>query len=335
MDPSPTPTHPGVDLDWSHIGIGLAFIAFTSAISHTLQLHVGASLVIAALRCIVQLTLVATVLQRVFAAKSAWTVALIALLLNTLGTFETVVIKAKRRCQHMFPSVLFAMLVSTVPVSILGAHFAMRVAPFWTPDQFIPIMGMMCGNAITGVTVSQSYVLKELDENRDKTETLLAFGASRFEACRPLAVETLRLALLPTINQMSVIGIIAIPGMMTGAILGGADVQQAARLQMIIVFMISASCVLSCMIATLFTLSVCVDSEHRIRGDRIDTRPHALQRATGAAVRAVVGAVRGVWIFIVGGVKQILPREEEIVGNSHGGHDYGVNSRSERTPLLA
>ena len=44
--------------------------------------------------------------------------------------------------------------------------------------------------------------LNRHSENRDKTETLLAFGASRFEACRPLAVETLRLALLPTINQM-------------------------------------------------------------------------------------------------------------------------------------
>ena len=122
--------------------------------------------------------------------------------------------------------------------------------------------------------------------------------------------------------------------MMTGAILGGADVEQAARLQMIIMFMISASCVFSCIIATLCTLYVCVDSEHRIRGDRIDTRPHALQRAMSAAVRAVVGAVRGGWIFIVGGVKQILLREEEIMANGNG-HDYGVNSRSERTPLLA
>lgn len=44
-------------------------------------------------------------------------------------------------------------------------------------------------------------------ENRDKVETYLAFGASRFEACKPIATEALRLALLPTINQMSVIGV--------------------------------------------------------------------------------------------------------------------------------
>ena len=82
---------------------------------------------------------------------------------------------------------------------------------------------MLCGNAISGVSVTLSYVFKELEcvsihllfshnlqnadirgysENRDKTETYLAFGASRFEACRPLAVDALRLSLMPVINQM-------------------------------------------------------------------------------------------------------------------------------------
>lgn len=68
-------------------------------------------------------------------------------------------------------------------------------------------------------------------ENRDKIETYLAMGATRFEACKPIGKEALKLALLPTVNQMSVIGLISIPGMMTGAIIGGSSVQQAARLQ--------------------------------------------------------------------------------------------------------
>jgi hypothetical protein len=97
----------------------------------------------------------------------------------------------------------------------------------------------------------------------------------------------------PSPRKYSVIGIVAIPGMMTGAILGGADVKQAARLQMIIMFMISASSALSCIVATLFTLYVCVDSEHRIRGDRIDTRRHAWLRVGSGTIRAVVRA-RGV-----------------------------------------
>jgi hypothetical protein len=126
----------------------------------------------------------------------------------------------------------------------------------------------------------------------------LAFGASRGEACRPLAREGLRLALTPTINQMrcvqappiisshvhssnprSVIGLIAIPGMMTGALLGGASVNQAAKLQMIIMFMISASTTLASIVTTTMALGVVVDGEHRVRSDRIDVRQHAIWRA--------------------------------------------------------
>ena len=68
------PSHRIADLGWSHVGIGLTFIAFDSMISQALQLNIGTSLVFAALRCVVQLTLVATILQRVFAAENFWAV---------------------------------------------------------------------------------------------------------------------------------------------------------------------------------------------------------------------------------------------------------------------
>ncbi|KAG5634845.1 hypothetical protein H0H81_000522 [Sphagnurus paluster] len=71
---------------------------------------------------------------------------------------------------------------------------------------------------------------------------------------------------------IAVLGIIAIPGMMTGAILGGASVQQAARLQMIIMFMIAASTALASIFTTIAVISITVDAEHRIRNDRIHER---------------------------------------------------------------
>ena len=109
--------------------------------------------------------------------------------------------------------------------------------------------------------------------------------------------------------------------MMTGAILGGADVQQAARLQMIIMFMISASSALSSMIATCFVLSVCVDSEHRIRSDRIELRPHVLYRISSGGVRTVVGTARNAWTHLVGKAR-------------NGVRIRGTDSDSERAPLL-
>jgi len=80
-------------------------------------------------------------------------------------------------------------------------------------------------------------------------------------------------ALLPTVNQMAVVGLIAIPGMMTGAILGGADVAQAARMQMIIMFLIAACTTLCVCSSVFFLLSTLVDEHHRIRLDRVSSGP--------------------------------------------------------------
>lgn len=93
------------------------------------------------------------------------------------------------------------------------------------------------------------------------------------------------------------------PGIMTGAILGGADVNQAARLQMIIVFMVSSSTVLACITVTLFTLCVCVDSEHRIRRDRIHTRLHTFRGAS--SYHAVIDSARRAWMLFMGSVRQL------------------------------
>ena len=72
MDSSPPSSD--VNLEWSNVGIGFAFIAVNAALSHVLQLRVGTTLVIASLRCVIQLTLMATILQQVFAARNIWAV---------------------------------------------------------------------------------------------------------------------------------------------------------------------------------------------------------------------------------------------------------------------
>jgi len=217
------------------------------------------------------------------------------------------------------------MLVSTVPVSILGARFSIDVVPFWAPEQYLPVVGMLCGNAITGIFVSLDYILKELSEIGNSTEILP--GTSLPETYRPLVAEALRRALVPTINQMSAMGIVTIPGMMMRAILDGTDVEQAARLQMIIMFMIYVSNALSCIVATHLVLMVCVDSERRICLDHIDARPHWLCRAFSSTIEAVIGIAGRTGIFAISCIKQLV-RQERI---SNGGH---ADPASERTQLL-
>ncbi|KAJ3563823.1 hypothetical protein NP233_g8688 [Leucocoprinus birnbaumii] len=305
LPPSPN----SADLGWVNVAIALAFILLNSAISGLLKIGVGTSLIISAIRCMVQLTLVALILEPVFAAENKWAVAGISFLLNLLGTVEIVVNKSKRQYQYMFPSVLIAMLGSTVPVAILGTRFSMAVDPFWTPIQFIPVVGMLCGSTVTGVTVSVNYLLKEFQENRDKIEVYLAYGASRIEACRPIAIEALRVALTPSINSMSVLGIIAIPGMMTGAILGGSSVQQAARLQMIIMFMISAATTLASILVTFSVICVLVDFDHRIRTDRISLKKTVFAKAS----ESVKAGLSKVMECFTKGKGEMRVREREVM----------------------
>ncbi len=137
---------------------------------------------------------------------------------------------------------------------------------------------MLLGNGISAIGIAMNAVSTEFANNRDRIETYLAFGAGRFEAVRPLAVDALAAALLPTINQMSVIGLISIPGMMTGAIVGGKSVEQAAKLQMIVMFMISASSALATIVALWFALTTLIDDRDRVRPDRLDARKPALYR---------------------------------------------------------
>jgi len=288
------PADPTTNLQWLNVGLGLSFILFDAVVSVVLQLGVGRSLITAALRCIIQLSVMALVLESVFRTKNPWAVAGISALLMCLATTEVVINKSKRRYSHMFLSTLVSIAAGTVPVSILGTRFAMSIEPFWTPERFIPVIGMLLGSAISGIVVAVTSVLRELQENRDKVEMYLAFGASRVEACKPIATEAIRLALLPTINQMSVIGLISIPGMMTGAILGGSSVEQAARLQMVIMFMISASTALAAMVSITFVLTTVVDMDHRIRDDRIYNNKHLVWRTKDRAVDALVGSLKRV-----------------------------------------
>ena len=104
---------------------------------------------------------------------------------------------------------------------------------------------------------------------------------------------------------------------MTGAILGGSSVQQAARLQMVIMFMIAAATALASMLVTCFTLMVVVDSEHRIRNDRIDGRKHALWRVRDHYGEVAIASLKGWWERGLDSAKKMWNRRREEEGREH------------------
>ncbi|KAI8073365.1 hypothetical protein BC940DRAFT_250976 [Gongronella butleri] len=263
-DPAGTPR-----LSWANVAIAACFILLNCIISYFLELRLEKSLVIAATRCLVQLTIMGFILEDVFKAKNVYLVLLLAVVLILLGAFETVYNKSKNSYDGMFLSVLMSTAVSTVFVGVIGARFAMGQQPFWTPETFIPTMGMLLGNLLSGMAVALGYCLSTVGSNKEQIETYLAFGASRWEAGQSIAREAVRLAMLPTINQMSIIGLISLPGMMAGSILGGAPIMNAVRYQQIIMFMISAATAMGVLGAVYASIQVVIDGQDRLRPERI------------------------------------------------------------------
>ncbi|KAF8940478.1 hypothetical protein BGZ47_007728 [Haplosporangium gracile] len=241
---------PMVELQWYHVAIASVLILVNGALSIALGLKLEKRLFISATRCVVQLTIMGMVLQTIFDANNPIFVILMALLLITLGTNEAVFNVSKRRHIYMFPSVLVSMGCSCL---IIGT-FA---------------LGMLLGNTMTAISLGLDQCLSQLSENKEKIELYLSMGATRWEACRPIAIEAMRRAMLPTINQMSIIGLISIPGMMTGQLIAGASVMNAAKSQIIIMYLISGAAAFGTLSSVMICLRVCFDSSDRLRPERI------------------------------------------------------------------
>ncbi|OAQ22872.1 hypothetical protein K457DRAFT_84156 [Linnemannia elongata AG-77] len=257
-----------VELQWYHVAIASVLILVNGALSIALGLGLEKRLFISATRCVVQLTIMGAVLQTIFDAKNPVFVILMALLLITLGTNEAVFNVSKRRHIYMFPSVLVSMGCSCLIIGTFGTRLAMGVDPLHSPKEFIPALGMLLGNTMTAISLGLDQCLSQLSENKEKIELYLSMGATRWEACRPIAIEAMRRAMLPTINQMSIIGLISIPGMMTGQLIAGASVMNAVKSQIIIMYLISGAAAFgtlssvmvsnSPMMITSFLQAVCV-----------------------------------------------------------------------------
>jgi putative ABC transport system permease protein len=107
---------------------------------------------------------------------------------------------------------------------------------------------------------------------RQAIDARLALGADRQTALRPILRQAVRSGLLPTINTMAAAGIITLPGIMTGQILAGMDPIEAARYQILLMFLLSGGSILAVVFAAWLALWRLTDSRHRLRLDRLEAR---------------------------------------------------------------
>ncbi len=230
-----------LELQYWQVGLAAALILVNVAISAVLRLGLGRSLAAASLRTIVQLLLVGLVLEWVFQVER-WYVVIGMLAVMTAVAGVTAVQRNRRR----YPGIWFDTLLSIWASSWLIGAFAVfavmtGIDKWYQPQYAIPLMGMILGNALNGVSIGLGAFTEALVSRRDEVDTLLALGATRWEACRQPAQHAIRTGMTPIINAMMIVGVVSLPGMMTGQLLSGVAPIQAVKYQIVIMFLIAAT----------------------------------------------------------------------------------------------
>jgi putative ABC transport system permease protein len=128
---------------------------------------------------------------------------------------------------------------------------------------------MVLGNTLTGISLGLDRFMESLVNQRQKIETLLALGATRWEATHEEIKAAIRTGMIPMINSMMVMGIVSLPGMMTGQILAGANPLDAVRYQIIIIFAIASATALGTLGVVLLAWQSLLNSSHQLCLDRL------------------------------------------------------------------
>ncbi|KAJ2550797.1 hypothetical protein EV175_003932 [Coemansia sp. RSA 1933] len=258
-------------LSFGNVGIAGVMLVINVAVSVWLNLGLTRGLIVASIRCVVQLTLLSMVLNRVFMTQSPVYIFGLALGMGVLASVEVTFWRAKNRFPRMLLGTFLSLIVSVLAVALFGNVYSLGMSPAYTAEKFIPTVGMLFGNCVIGVSIGMSAVMDALETHRDRIEVMMCYGASRWELIRLVAVDAMKAAMLPSITNMSITGLISIPGMMTGWVLSGGNVLDAAHYQQIIFFMLTASSAISALLCVGFCASVLIDKTPVLRLNRITT----------------------------------------------------------------
>ena len=256
-------------LSYTDLAVAATLVVLNAVLSLLLNLRLARVMLIAGVRVVVQLLLVGLVLKTVFTLASPLLIAAVILAMFATASYE-ITSRQERRFTGGWAigvgagtTMLATMFVTTFALATL------RPDPWFAPQVVIPLVGIVLGNVMSGVSISLNAFNTGIVRERPAIEGQLALGASRFEALKSLQRSALRSGMIPIINQMSAAGIITLPGMMTGQILAGMPPFEAAKYQIFVLFLLVGGSGLGALAATYVAVWRTTDIRDRLRLDRL------------------------------------------------------------------
>ncbi len=212
-----------IQLAYWQVGMAYVFVIVVLIMLRRRGIRRETTLLLASIRMTLQLVAVGFVLMAVFGNPHPLITTGIVLLMIGFAVY-TLFRKFKRDLSPALRRVIaISVPLGTVPVLAFFLWLVIGITPLYDPQYVIPITGMIVGNSMTGISLGIHTLVTRFKNNRMEIEEALALGATPKQASDGIVNDAFDAAIMPTLNSMLGMGIIFLPGMMTGQILSGVD----------------------------------------------------------------------------------------------------------------
>ena len=215
------------------LSITLIFVLIPLLLSKALRLHLEKDMIIATVRSIIQLLAVGYVLQFVFDSEKLIYILLMVLLMIVAATQNV------RRKGQSIKGITWKIVVTLVVIEVLTQSILLGlgiVPP--TAQYIISISGMIIGNSMVLSILFLNRFTDEINNHQDQTELILSLGGTPKQAIHKQLLNAIKASMIPTIESQKTMGLVQLPGMMSGQIIAGADPVQAVQFQLLILFLL-------------------------------------------------------------------------------------------------
>lgn len=234
-----------IDLNIWQMAASYIFIVILLIIVRFRGISREKEIILSSVRMTLQLILTGYILVYLFENANPFYTVLVIIIMETFAIFN-IFKRSKITLPKKLKRIIAISMVSGTLVSLLYfLLIVVRISPWYNPRYFIPIAGMIIGNSMTGISLGVSRLVDGMTTKKQLVETALMLGATPKMATKEIVDQTFDSAILPTINSMVGMGIVFLPGMMTGQILSGTSPVNAIEYQIAIMMGILGSVALT------------------------------------------------------------------------------------------
>lgn len=235
------------NLEISNLSLALSTLLIMLAVSVDFKEKIGLSkdIIISAVRAVVQLFIIGYVLAFVFKIDHFFL---------TLVMVAFMIFNASYHAHKTSKGIANSFRTSLLSIGI-GTSLALMILVFsgtldWVPSQIVPITGMISSSAMTTIGVIYRTLTTQFNDRRQQVQEKLALGATSKQAAHSILRDSIRIGMMPAISSTKTVGLVSLPGMMSGLMFAGIDPTHAIRYQIVVMFMIISVATISSFIAS-------------------------------------------------------------------------------------